>query len=329
MAEIKHTPVMLAEGIEALSPKDGEIYVDGTFGGGGYAKAILEAADCKVYAIDRDPEAISRGRVLEKEFEGRLKLLPGCFSEMDVLLEGQGEDKVDGIALDIGVSSHQLEDPERGFSFIKEGPLDMRMSRQGISAADVVNTFEEKALADIFYRYGEEHASRRIARAIIRDRAEKPIETTTDLAKIIVSAIGAKKARGASHIHPATKVFQALRIYVNRELEELRLGLQAAVSLLRDGGRLCVVSFHSLEDRLVKKFFNENSGNIPQGSRHSPPDATPGKWRGPTLILKRRKVLKPGKEEIATNPRARSARLRTAIRTAEKSIPATVSPERL
>ncbi|MCH8173149.1 MAG: 16S rRNA (cytosine(1402)-N(4))-methyltransferase RsmH, partial [Proteobacteria bacterium] len=163
MAELKHTPVMLAEVIAALSPKDGEIYVDGTFGGGGYTKAILEAADCKVYAIDRDPEAISRGRVLEKEFEGRLKLLPGCFSEMDVLLEGQGEGKVDGIALDIGVSSHQLEDPERGFSFMKEGPLDMRMSRQGVSAADVVNTFEEKALADIFYNYGEEHASRRIA----------------------------------------------------------------------------------------------------------------------------------------------------------------------
>ncbi len=328
MAELKHTPVMLAEMIEALSPKDGEIYVDGTFGGGGYTKAILEAADCKVYAIDRDPEAIRCGRDLEKEFAGRLKLLPGCFSEMNVLLEDQGEDKVDGIALDIGVSSHQLENPERGFSFLREGPLDMRMSSKGMSAADVVNTYEEKALADIFYHYGEEHASRRIARAITRARAEKPIETTTELAKIIVDAVGAKKTRGASRIHPATKVFQALRIFVNQELEELLAGLQAAVSLLREGGRLCVVSFHSLEDRLVKQFFNENSGNIPQGSRHSPPDATPGKWRGPTLILKRRKALKPGKEEIAQNPRARSARMRTAIRTAEKSVPATAPSER-
>ena len=205
----------------------------------------------------------------------------------------------------------------------------MRMGDQGQSAADVINTYEQDDLADIFYHYGEERASRRVARAIVMARSEKPIETTTELAKIVVSALGTRKSRGASRIHPATKVFQALRIYVNKELEELQTGLQAAVNLLRDGGRLCVVSFHSLEDRIVKQFLLANSGNIPQGSRHSPPDATPGKWRGPTLILKRRKAFKPGEDETAMNPRARSARMRIATRTNENSDPLPASSERL
>lgn len=310
-----HTPVLLKEVLDALEPCDGETYVDGTFGGGGYAAAILNVADCKVFAIDRDPDAIVRGRTMEKEFEGRLKVIEGRFSQMDVLLAGEGEDKVDGIALDIGVSSCQLEEAERGFSFLKDGPLDMRMEKAGESAADIINNYKESELADIFYIYGEEHRSRRIAKAIAEARRDAPIETTAKLAGIIVDAIGGKKMLGASRIHPATKVFQALRIYVNRELNELKDGLEAAVRILKEGGRLCVVTFHSLEDRIVKSFFNERSGNIPQGSRHSPPDATPGKWRGPTLILKHKKGTKPSATEVAINPRARSARLRTAIRT--------------
>ena len=310
-----HTPVLLSEVLDALNPRDGETYVDGTFGGGGYTAAILGAADCTVYAIDRDPDAIARGRDLEKEFEGRLKLIEGRFSDMDSLLAEEGQNKVDGVALDIGVSSFQLDEAERGFSFMRDGPLDMRMEQAGESAADVVNTYKEADLADIFYLYGEEHRSRRVAKAIVRKRQEAPIETTARLAEITCAALGGGKSKGASRIHPATKVFQALRIYVNRELDELKEGLEAAIRVLKEGGRLCVVTFHSLEDRIVKSFFNENSGNIPQGSRHSPPDATPGKWRGPTLILKRKRGVEPCAAEIAANPRARSARLRTAIRT--------------
>ncbi|MEE8295261.1 MAG: 16S rRNA (cytosine(1402)-N(4))-methyltransferase RsmH [Sphingomonadales bacterium] len=310
----KHIPVMLPEVLEGLQPKDNAIYVDGTFGGGGYTAAILESADCKVFAIDRDPEAIARGRELEKKFGPRLKLIEGCFSDMEALILAEGANKVDGIALDIGVSSFQLEDAARGFSFMRDGPLDMRMERDGESAADVVNSFFEKDLADIFYKYGEEHRSRRVAKAIVMARAENPITTTAQLSEIVSKALGGK---GASKTHPATKVFQALRIYVNAELDELEAGLLAAVNLLKEGGRLVVVSFHSLEDRMVKRFFNKLSGNIPQGSRHSPPDATPGKWRGPTLILERKKALKASEMEQKLNPRARSARLRVAIRTSE------------
>ncbi len=310
----KHIPVMLPEVLEALQPKDGAIYVDGTFGGGGYTAAILEAADCRVFAIDRDPEAIQRGRELEKKFGSRLKLIEGRFSDMEDLILAEGAEKVDGIALDIGVSSFQLEDAARGFSFMHDGPLDMRMGRTGESAADIVNSYSEKDLADIFYKFGEEHRSRRVAKAISIARTDSPITTTAQLAAIVSKALGGK---GASKTHPATKVFQALRIFVNAELDELEAGLRAAVKLLKEGGRLVVVSFHSLEDRLVKTFFNELSGNIPQGSRHSPPDATPGKWRGPTLILERRKALKPSEFEQNQNPRARSARLRVAIRNSQ------------
>lgn len=310
----KHIPVMLPEVLEGLQPKEGAIYVDGTFGGGGYTAAILESSDCKVFAIDRDPEAIARGRELEKKFGPRLKLIEGRFSDMEALIMAEGVEQVDGIALDIGVSSFQLDDAARGFSFMRDGPLDMRMGREGESAADVVNSYSEKDLADIFYKYGEEHRSRRVAKAIVMARAENPITSTGQLSVIVAKALGGK---GASRLHPATKVFQALRIYVNAELDELEAGLKAAVKLLKEGGRLVVVSFHSLEDRMVKRFFNELSGNIPQGSRHSPPDATPGKWRGPTLILERKKALKASDAEQKLNPRARSARLRVAIRTSE------------
>ena len=314
-----HTPVMVSEVVAALAPKAGEVFVDGTFGGGGYSLALLDAADCRVFGIDRDPEAIARGRALEARFKGRLTLIAGRFSEMDALVEKAGGDKVDGVALDLGVSSFQLDDPNRGFSFQAEGPLDMRMGAGALSAADVVNTFSEKDLADIFFTYGEEKKSRRIAKKIVTARAEKPIATTTELSRLVCAALGAKKSKGASALHPATRVFQALRIFVNRELDELEAGLKAAEQILREGGRLAVVSFHSLEDRIVKHFMKQRSGNIPQGSRHSPPEATPGKWREPTLFLPQKKAELPAKAEVAGNPRARSARLRVAIRTAAPS----------
>lgn len=316
MTATRHTPVLLKEVLRALTPRDGGIYVDGTFGGGGYSVALLEAADCKVFGIDRDAQAIARGRVLEARYQGRLTLIEGRFSEMDALLEAAGVDQVDGVALDVGVSSHQLEDASRGFSFQAEGPLDMRMSRHGESAADVVNGYPEAELADIFYRFGEEKKSRRIAKKIVAARKQQPIRTTTELARIVGEALGVRSGRGARRTHPATRVFQALRIYVNQELGELEAGLKAAERILREGGRLAVVTFHSLEDRIVKQFFKSRSGQIPQGSRHSPPDATPGKWREPTLFLERRSAITPGEAEISANPRARSARLRVAIRTA-------------
>jgi 16S rRNA (cytosine1402-N4)-methyltransferase len=314
-----HAPVMAAEVVAALAPKAGEVFVDGTFGGGGYSLALLDAADCKVYGIDRDPDAIARGRALEARFKGRLVLLEGCFSEMDSLLEAAGEDKVDGVALDLGVSSFQLDEPSRGFSFLRDGALDMRMSKAGLSAAEVVNTFSERQLADIFFAFGEEKKSRRIAKKIVAARAVKPIATTAELSALVCKALGAKTSRGASALHPATRVFQALRIFVNRELDELERGLAAAERILREGGRLAVVSFHSLEDRIVKTFLKQRSGNIPQGSRHSPPDATPGKWREPTLFLPLKKAQTPGEAEIEANPRARSAKLRVAVRTAASS----------
>lgn len=316
MTAIRHTPVLLKEVLRALSPRDGGIYVDGTFGGGGYSVALLEAADCKVFGIDRDRQAIARGRALEARFEGRLTLIEGRFSEMDALVKAAGVDKVDGVALDIGVSSHQLENASRGFSFQAEGPLDMRMDGKGESAADVVNGYPESELADIIYRYGEEKKSRRIAKKIVEAREKNPIRTTTELARIVSKALGAGNARGARRTHPATRVFQALRIYVNQELSELEAGLKAAERILSEGGRLAVVTFHSLEDRIVKTFFKLRSGQIPQGSRHSPPDATPGKWREPTLFLERSSAITPGEAEIAANPRARSAKLRVAVRTA-------------
>ncbi|HUY68357.1 MAG TPA: 16S rRNA (cytosine(1402)-N(4))-methyltransferase RsmH, partial [Alphaproteobacteria bacterium] len=266
MAKTAHIPVMLNEVIEALAPHDNGIHVDGTFGRGGYARGLLEAADCRVYGIDRDPDAIVAGRKLADTFKPRLTLLHGPFGAMDILLAGEQVRAVDGVALDLGVSSPQIDDPERGFSFQADGPLDMRMSRSGPSAADAVNTLAEKELADIIFRYGEEHHARRVARRIAEARAETPITRTRQLAGIVRRAV----PRAADGIDPATRTFQALRIYVNDELGELRRGLAAAESLLKPQGRLAVVSFHSLEDRAVKDFLRRRSESGAGLSRHLP-----------------------------------------------------------
>jgi 16S rRNA (cytosine1402-N4)-methyltransferase len=300
-----HLPVMLSEVLATLSPKDGEHYVDGTFGGGGYTRAILEAADCRVLGIDRDPDAIARGQELVEQFGGRLTLVHGAFSELDSYLDGE---KTNGVVLDLGVSSYQFDEPARGFSFREDGPLDMRMSRDGMSAADVVNTADEKTLADVIYRLGEERNSRRIARAIV---AARPVAGTAALAAIVKAAQGPAAARLA--IHPATRTFQALRIHVNDELGELERGLDAAASSLAADGRLVVVAFHSLEDRIVKRFLSERSTSAPQGSRHAP---VVGRAKPVAFKLITRSPLVPSEAEVEANPRARSARLRAAQRLA-------------
>ncbi len=305
-----HVPVMLHEVLDTVKPRDGGVYVDGTFGAGGYTRALLEAADCTVYAIDRDPAAQARAAVMAKDFPGRLYPLHGCFGSVAALLAAAGIAKIDGLVLDLGVSSPQLETPERGFSFQKDGPLDMRMGDSGPSAADVVNTASEQEIADILFDYGEERAARRIARRIAAARSLRPIVTTKELAEIIHSVL---PMHGGLKTDTATRSFQALRIYVNDELGELDRALEAAVQLLSPEGRLVVVSFHSLEDSRVKKFFREKSGGQPQGSRHLPP-VNAGAAQ-PLFLLAQRQGLGPSAEEIARNPRARSARLRYGIRT--------------
>src|SRR5580698_1491201 len=293
---------MLNEVLEMLSPRDGAHYVDGTFGGAASTSAILEAADCQVLGIDRDPDAIARGQVLVERFAGRLTLVQGEFSRMDEFTQAS-----DGVVLDLGVSSFQFDQPARGFSFREDGPLDMRMSLSGESAADVVNTADERTLTQIIARYGEEKNARRIARAIIGAR---PVATTAQLARIVSDAQGPAALRHA--IHPATRTFQALRIHVNDELGELERGLAAALAVLKPAGRLAVVSFHSLEDRIVKQFFTANSGAMPYASRHLPPAA-----RGnAALRVITSRPQTPGPAEIAANPRARSAKLRVAERLA-------------
>jgi 16S rRNA (cytosine1402-N4)-methyltransferase len=296
-----HVPVLLAEVLEALSPRDGAHYIDGTFGGGGYARAILEAADCRVLGIDRDPDAIARGQALVAHFGGRLTLVQGEFSRLDELADGL----TDGVVLDLGVSSFQFDEAERGFSFRADGPLDMRMSKQGESAADFVNATDEKALIHIISRYGEEHRARTIARAII---AARPISRTGELAAIVSEALGPQARRFA--VHPATRTFQALRIHVNDELGELERGLDAATRVLADGGRLAVVSFHSLEDRIVKQFLAGRSNAAARPSRHAPDARCVAQ---PYRLLTSRPRM-PGAAEIEANPRARSARLRGAER---------------
>jgi 16S rRNA (cytosine1402-N4)-methyltransferase len=296
---------MLEQVMAVLQPRDEAIYVDGTFGGGGYSAALLARANCRVFGIDRDAEAIARGRALAERFEGRLTLIHGRFSEMDALLDAQGVGKADGVALDIGVSSFQLDESERGFSFGADGPLDMRMDTTGgPSAADLVNTLPEDELARILSRYGEEKRAKALARAII---AARPITRTGALADVAERVLGRREK-----IHPATRTFQALRIAVNDELGELERGLEAAERVLNPSGRLAVVSFHSLEDRIVKRFLAERSGRNPQGSRHAPerPAGEP-----PTFELLGKNPQAPGDEEVRVNPRSRSARLRAAIRT--------------
>ena len=298
-----HLPVMLNEVLAALAPRDGARYVDGTFGGGSYSRAILEAADCTVLGIDRDPEAIARGRKLAEHFGGRLTLVEGEFSRMDEFTQNS-----DGVVLDLGVSSFQFDTPARGFSFREDGPLDMRMSLSGESAADLVNNADERTLSQIISRYGEEKNARRIARALI---AARPVTSTAQLAKIVSEAQGPAALRHA--IHPATRTFQALRIHVNDELGELERGLDAALRILAPRGRLAVVSFHSLEDRIVKQFLARHSDTRPRASRHAPDT---GQAPRAAFRLLTNRPQTPTADEIATNPRARSAKLRIAERLA-------------
>ena len=305
-----HKPVMLAEVIGALAPTRGEHYVDATFGAGGYSRAILAAAECSLTGLDRDPDAVTIGRELEAESAGRFTMLDGTFGGMADLLASIGVGHTDGVAFDLGVSSPQLDDGDRGFSFAAHGPLDMRMSRAGRSAADFVNTADEATLAEIIRTYGEERFARRIASAIVRARSERPIERTEHLAAVVVSAVPAASAR-RQQIHPATRTFQAVRIYINDELDELRRGLAAAERLLAKGGRLVVVAFHSLEDRIVKDFLGTRSGRVSGVVRHRPPKTV----LAPTFELPFRRPQRPQESEIRDNSRARSARLRAGVRT--------------
>ncbi|MFO1163380.1 MAG: 16S rRNA (cytosine(1402)-N(4))-methyltransferase RsmH [Reyranellaceae bacterium] len=305
MSDPRHIPVLVREVVEALQPRDGGRYVDGTFGAGGYSTAMLDSAVCQVIALDRDPDAIAAGQALAEHYGERLRLIEGRFGDMGELLAAEGVDDVDGVALDLGVSSMQLDQVERGFSFRASGPLDMRMERTGPSAADLVNDADEAELADIIWRYGEERRSRRVAHAIVEARKHKRIETTGELADIVRRAVG---PQGRDESDPATRTFQALRIAVNDELGELERGLAAAERALAPGGRLAVVSFHSLEDRAVKDFVRARAGRVPSPSRHLPPVER----RAAELRDLTRKPVLPQAAEIAANPRARSARLRVA-----------------
>ena len=304
-----HISVLLDAVVVALAPRDDAVYVDGTFGGGGYSEALLNAAHCRVFGIDRDPEAVRRGADLAGRYGERLRVLEGRFGDMAQLLARVNADPVAGIALDLGVSSTQLDTPERGFSFRLDGPLDMRMSGAGQSAADLVATLPESDLAELIRALGEERFARRIARAITAARQRRPIRRTTDLADIVRAVI----PQSEPGQDPATRTFQALRIAVNDELGELDRGLVAAEQLLEPGGRLAMVSFHSLEDRRVKEFLRRRSGMAPRGSRHRPVGA---ELPPPSFTLLTRRAVKPSAAEIAHNPRARAARLRAAARTA-------------
>jgi len=303
-----HVPVLIDEVLTALQPEDGEIYVDGTFGGGGYALRVLAAADCKVYGIDRDFDAITRAEALAEK-QPRLMPLLGRFGDLDALLLNTGLHAVHGVMLDIGVSSFQIDQGERGFSFMRDGPLDMRMGQTGPSAADVVNFMSAADLTAIIRQLGEERQARRIAGALVARRKTAEFKTTLDLAACIEDAVGGRRGKKT---HPATLTFQAIRMYVNDELGELARGLAAAERMLAPGGRLVVVTFHSLEDRLVKQFMRTRAGALGGGSRYMPEVK---KGPEPSFDLVRRKVIEAGDEETRANPRARSARLRVVVRT--------------
>ena len=310
-----HVPVMLREVLEQIAPHDGATYLDATYGGGGYAAGILDRAACTLFAIDRDPDAIARGAALAARHPGRLHLLHGSFGDMIELVGSAGVTELDGIVLDLGVSSFQLDDAARGFSFRADGPLDMRMGRDGPTASDLVNNLPEAELADTLYELGEERASRRVAKAIVAARGEAPILTTGRLAEVIRSVLPPDK----SGHHPATRSFQALRIRVNDELGQIVAGLHSAVRLLAPGGRLVVVSFHSLEDRLVKRFMTEAAGRLPAPSRHNPAGLVPRDHTDFQLLTP--KALRPRDDETQANPRARSARLRAVQRLSTSSPP--------
>jgi 16S rRNA (cytosine1402-N4)-methyltransferase len=302
----RHIPVLTRAALEHLNIRDGGVYIDGTFGAGGYTRLILQAANAKVIGIDRDQNAVARGFGLVEASAGRLTLVEDRFSSLDTVARECGFDAVDGVVLDIGVSSMQLDEAGRGFSFRLEGPLDMRMGKSGPTAADVVAAASERDLANIIFLLGEERHSRAVARAIVAARRQKPIETTGALAEIVAHVVRGKPGE----IHPATRTFQALRIFINEELDELNEGLAAAERILKPGGRLVVVSFHSLEDRIVKTFLAERS-RAAAGSRHLPAvDAPP-----PTFSIITKRPIVADEVEIAGNPRARSAKLRAGERT--------------
>lgn len=305
---VAHTPVMLNEVLSALAPRNGGVYVDATFGAGGYTRAILNAADCTVYGFDRDPTAIERAKGWAKEFAGRLFLINRPFAEMREALEENGVEVVDGVVFDLGVSSMQLDEAERGFSFRHDGPLSMRMDGGKPDAADVIAKADAHELAAIFRGYGEEKRAGQLAKAIVKARGEAPVETTGRLASIIDKATPAAIRK---KIHPATRVFQALRIFVNDELGQLVAGLRAAERLLRPAGRLVAVTFHSLEDRIVKRFLAGGEAATSGGSRHLPPE----KETPRSFDLLYSKAIAASKEEAQENPRARSAKLRAGVRT--------------
>lgn len=306
MSSAPHIPVLGREAVDHLAPRAGGIYVDATFGAGGYSRAILDVPGTRLIAIDRDRTAIAGGAELVERSAGRLTLIEDRFSNLAEVCAGQGVEAIDGVVMDVGVSSMQLDQAGRGFSFRLDGPLDMRMGQAGPTAADVVARASEGDLADIIYLFGEERHSRRIARAIVADRQETPFTTTRALADLVGRVVRSKPG----DIHPATRTFQALRIFVNEELEELQTALAAAERVLKPGGRLVVVSFHSLEDRIVKNFLASRSKSG-GGSRHLPEMAQ----AAPSFQLLMRRPVVAGEDEVALNPRARSAKLRAAERT--------------
>lgn len=313
---VRHVPVLLPETIDALSPRDNGTYIDGTFGAGGITRALLESADCIVLAIDKDPDAITDGQEIAVTAGDRLKLVHGAFGNLGELARDNGFDLVDGVTFDLGVSSMQLDQAERGFSFQADGPLDMRMSQTGPSAADIVNSLDERDLAQVIYVLGDERRSRAIARAIVAAREKQAIERTSELADIVAGVLG---RRHDDKKHPATRTFQALRLYVNGELDELVSGLFAAEQTLREGGRLAVVTFHSIEDRIVKRFLASRSGKTARPSRHAPVGGQ--NEREPSFRLLHRRAIGPGNDEVRRNPRARSARLRAGERTNAPAFP--------
>jgi len=310
-----HTPVLVDAVLAALAPRDDAVYVDATFGSGGYSLALLRAARCRVIGIDRDPDAVRRGHELVEHLGGRLTIIEGRFGEMVRLLAPVIVGPIAGVTFDLGISSTQLDAPERGFSFRFDGPLDMRMSRQGASAADLIASLSERELAQLIREFGEERFAGRVARAITSARGRQPIRRTIELAEIVRAAV----PKSESGQDPATRTFQALRIAINDELGELDRGLVAAEQLLMHGGRLAVVSFHSLEDRRVKRFLQRRSEEAPRTSRHAP---HPVRGPGPSFKLLRRRAIRPDPAEIVRNPRSRAARLRAAERSMAPAWPA-------
>ncbi|GHA52689.1 ribosomal RNA small subunit methyltransferase H [Amylibacter ulvae] len=305
-ATAPHIPVLLSPILDAIAPVSGR-WLDGTFGAGGYTRALLDAGADTVYAIDRDPETFERAASWAGEYGDRLRLIAGEFGNLDTLADENDGLPLNGVVLDIGVSSMQIDQAERGFSFMQDGPLDMRMSQSGMTAADIVNTADEATLADMLYLYGEERASRRIARNIVKARTETAFQTTAELARVIENSLPRAKPNQA---HPATRSFQALRIAVNDELGQLVDGLIAAETALGEGGILAVVTFHSLEDRIVKRFLQARSAEMPRGSRYQPEEVQDA----PRFERIGRKAISARDDEIDANPRARSAKLRLARR---------------